>query len=96
MTPAELAKQVMDSVPDKGSNTEAHFAALQALIEKAIWKDRARWHAHFRMVETVLGPKPMCCEDNCDGCQVEMEAALEEARLALKEMKNENPPDLTP
>jgi hypothetical protein len=89
MTPAEIAKKVMAEIPDKGSNTEVHFEAVRTLIEQAIVEDRARWSLRFGYIQNVLGPKPMCAENNCEGCQVEMEQALEAAKLALEEIHGE-------
>lgn len=91
MTPAELAQKVMDSIPDKGSNTEAHFKAVQSLIEKAILEDRERWQRRFRHIQNVLGPQPMCRSNNCEGCQHEMEEALLTANRSLEEMQKEAP-----
>lgn len=91
MTPKETARKVLEEMEQKmramGVTTTAHYETGQALIEKAIWADRARWHAHFRHIESVLGPQPMCKENTCDGCLTEMEIALGDARLALKEMQ---------
>lgn len=89
MTPAEIAKKVMAEIPDKGSNTEAHFEAVRTLIEQAIIEDRARWSLRFGYIQSVLGPKPMCSENTCAGCQVEAEQALEAAKLALEEINDE-------
>lgn len=94
MTPKEAARKVLEEMEQKmsamGVMTTAHYEAGQELIEKAILEDRARWHAHFRHIESVLGPQPMCKENDCEGCLTEMESALESARLALKEMQAEN------